>query len=44
MNAKLLNALHDLLVALGLLDRPKLQPVPVRNDDQRRPQAPRRRR
>lgn len=43
MSAKLLNALHDLLVALGLLDRPKLQPVPVR-DDQRHPQAPRRRR
>ncbi|MDM8350196.1 hypothetical protein P8H27_15050 [Pseudomonas sp. sp1636] len=44
MSAKLYNALHDLLVALGLLDRPKLQPVPVRTDDQRRPQAPRRRR
>lgn len=43
MIAKLHNALHDLLVALGLLDRPKLQPVPVR-DDERRPQAPRQRR
>ncbi|SFP82933.1 PA1414 family protein [Pseudomonas borbori] len=43
MIAKLHNALHDLLVALGLLDRPKLQPVPVR-DDERRPQGPRRRR
>ncbi|MHA6493874.1 PA1414 family protein [Pseudomonas borbori] len=44
MIAKLHNALHDLLVALGLLDRPQLQPIPVRNDDSRRPQSPRRRR
>jgi hypothetical protein len=31
MNAKLENALLDLLVALGLCERPKLQPIPVRN-------------
>ncbi|WP_256574277.1 PA1414 family protein [Pseudomonas sp. M30-35] len=44
MIAKMQNAFHDLLVALGLLDRPKLQPIPVRNDDSRRPREPRRQR
>ncbi|MEH6366923.1 MULTISPECIES: PA1414 family protein [Pseudomonas] len=44
MIAKLQNAFHDLLVALGLLDRPKLQPIPVRTDDPRRPREPRRQR
>ncbi|WP_296219674.1 PA1414 family protein [Pseudomonas sp. UBA2684] len=44
MSAKLQNALHDLLVALGLLERPKLQPIPVRSNPPREPQAPRRRR
>ena len=44
MIAKLYNALHDLLVALGLLDKPVLQPIPVRQNDPRRPQqGPRRR-
>ncbi|HLA31296.1 PA1414 family protein [Pseudomonas sp.] len=44
MIAKLHNLLHDLLAALGLLDRPKLQPIPVRHGDQDRPAArPRRR-
>jgi len=32
MNAKLHSALLDLLVALGLCERPKLQPIPVRSD------------
>ncbi len=42
MIAKLQSVLHDLLVALGLLDRPTLQPVPVRDDKDGR-QPPRRR-
>ncbi|HZX51025.1 PA1414 family protein [Pseudomonas sp. XK-1] len=42
MIAKLQSVLHDLLVALGLLDRPTLQPVPVRDDKGGR-QPPRRR-
>ncbi|WP_339524426.1 PA1414 family protein [Pseudomonas sp. EA_35y_Pfl2_R111] len=32
MSAKLQNALLDLLVALGLCERPKLQPIPVRSN------------
>lgn len=32
MHAVLHNLIQDLLAALGLLDRPKLQPVPVRDD------------
>lgn len=32
MNTKLQNALLDLLVALGLCERPKLQPIPVRSN------------
>ena len=43
MFAKLHNVLEDMLVALGLLDRPKLQPIPVRHDDPRAPTAPRQR-
>lgn len=31
MNTKLQNALFDLWVALGLCERPKLQPIPVRS-------------
>lgn len=42
MIAKLQSVLHDLLVALGLLDRPTLQPVPV-GDDKGGRQPPRRR-
>ncbi|WNW11411.1 PA1414 family protein [Pseudomonas sp. DTU_2021_1001937_2_SI_NGA_ILE_001] len=38
MNGKLQEWLHDLGVALGLIERPKLQPVPVRHDDERRRQ------
>jgi hypothetical protein len=41
MNTKLQEWLHDLGVALGLIERPKLQPIPVRSNDkhdkQRRP-------
>lgn len=44
MIAKLLNSLEDLLVALGLLERPQPQPVPVRDNPPREPRAPRRRR
>jgi hypothetical protein len=44
MNIKLLNVLEDLLVALGLRERPRLQPVPVRSNPPRDPQAPGRRR
>lgn len=44
MIAKMQNTLEDLLVALGLLERPQPQPVPVRNNPPRDPQAPRRRR
>jgi len=36
MNSKLQDWLHDLGVALGLIERPKLQPIPVRTDDERR--------
>jgi hypothetical protein len=37
MNSKLQEWLHDVGVALGLIEQPKLQPVPVRtNDDKRR--------
>ncbi|MCQ9425112.1 hypothetical protein NRB16_16455 [Pseudomonas sp. LJDD11] len=36
MNNKLQEWLHDLGVALGLIERPKLQPIPVRSDDERR--------
>lgn len=39
MNVILQNLIQDLLAALGLLDRPKLQPVPVR-DGQDRPAPP----
>ncbi|WP_255839117.1 PA1414 family protein [Pseudomonas benzenivorans] len=42
MIAKLLNALEDLLVAWGLLERP--QPVPIPSSPPRSPQAPRKRR
>ncbi|GGJ16818.1 hypothetical protein GCM10009085_08590 [Pseudomonas avellanae] len=38
MNTKLQEWLHDLGVALGLIERPKLQPIPVRADDNRRRQ------
>jgi len=43
MNAILQNLIQDLLAALGLLDRPKLQPVPVRDGKERpaRPNRPR---
>lgn len=44
MIAKLLSTLEDLLVALGLLERPQPQPIPVRGNPPRAPQAPRRRR
>lgn len=37
MIAKLNNLLHDLLTALGLLDRPKLQPIPIKTDGDRPP-------
>ena len=43
MSAKLQNALHDLLVALGLRERPKLQPIPVRHDKPGTPSKSRRR-
>ncbi|KPX81967.1 hypothetical protein ALP66_04659 [Pseudomonas amygdali pv. photiniae] len=33
MNSKLQEWLHDAGVALGLIERPKLQPIPVRADD-----------
>ncbi|MFJ4144656.1 PA1414 family protein [Pseudomonas sp. NPDC089734] len=36
MNSKLQEWLHDLGVALGLIERPKLQPIPVRAEDERR--------
>lgn len=37
MNSKLQEWLHDVGVALGLIEPPKLQPIPVRtNDDKRR--------
>ncbi|WP_133776365.1 PA1414 family protein [Pseudomonas graminis] len=37
MNSKLQEWLHDAGVALGLIEKPKLQPIPVRsNDDERR--------
>lgn len=39
MNAILQSLIQDLLAALGLLDRPKLHPVPVR-DGQNRPAPP----
>ena len=42
MNTKLQDWLHDLGVALGLIERPKLQPIPVRTDDKRRRQPQRR--
>lgn len=42
MDTKLQDWLHDLGVALGLIERPKLQPVPVRTDDKRRRQPQRR--
>ncbi|RMW22127.1 hypothetical protein ALO97_00915 [Pseudomonas syringae pv. tagetis] len=38
MNSKLQEWLHDVGVALGLIERPKLQPIPVRADDDRRRQ------
>lgn len=38
MNSKLQQWLHDLGVALGLIERPKLQPIPVRSDEQPRRQ------
>jgi hypothetical protein len=43
MNDILQNLIHDLLAALGLLDRPKLVPVPVRDDKGQpaRPSRPR---
>jgi hypothetical protein len=43
MNAILQNLIQDLLAALGLLDRPKLHPVPLRDDEPRpaRPARPR---
>ena len=44
MIAKSQSALEDLLIALGLLDRPQLQPVPVRTNTPRDPKTPRRRR
>ncbi|WP_339079224.1 PA1414 family protein [Pseudomonas sp. TMP9] len=44
MNAKLQNALHDLLVALGLREPPTLQPIPIRNDKPAPQPAGRRRR
>ncbi|HEX5844142.1 MAG TPA: PA1414 family protein [Pseudomonas sp.] len=40
MIAKLQNLLHDLLTALGLLDRPKLQPIPIKTDGKRPPVSP----
>lgn len=43
MSAKLQNVLHDLLVALGLRERPKLQPIPVRHDKPDSPSKKRRR-
>ncbi|WP_264760094.1 PA1414 family protein [Pseudomonas quasicaspiana] len=42
MDTKLQDWLHDLGVALGLIERPKLQPVPVRTGDKRRRQPQRR--
>ena len=42
MNNKLQDWLHDLGVALGLIERPKLQPIPVRTDGDKRRQCPRR--
>ncbi|WP_141230148.1 MULTISPECIES: PA1414 family protein [Pseudomonas] len=43
MDTKLQDWLHDLGVALGLIERPKLQPVPVRTDDDKRRRQPQRR-
>ncbi|SDI07407.1 hypothetical protein SAMN05216603_12070 [Pseudomonas benzenivorans] len=40
MNTKLLNVLEDLLVALGLRERPQAQPIPVRSNPPRDPRAP----
>ncbi|MEG5263885.1 PA1414 family protein [Pseudomonas sp. JDS28PS106] len=36
MNSKLQEWLHDVGVALGLIERPKPVPIPVRTDDDRR--------
>lgn len=33
-DTKLQSWLHDLGVALGLIERPKLVPIPIRNDEQ----------
>ncbi len=44
MNAKLQNALLDLLVALGLREPPTLQPIPIRSDKPASQAAGRRRR
>jgi hypothetical protein len=44
MSAKLQNVLHDLLVALGLRERPTLQPIPVRHEDPGNSSKSRRRR
>jgi hypothetical protein len=35
MIIKLKIAIHDLLVAFGLIESPRLQPVPVRAEQQR---------
>jgi len=43
MNVKLQSALLDLLVALGLCERPKLQPIPVRSNSPGSKSAPSRR-
>jgi len=43
MNAKLHDALLDLLAALGLCERPKLQPIPVRSNSPDSKSAPARR-
>jgi hypothetical protein len=42
MKEKIQNWLHDLGVALGLIE-PPLQPVPIRTDDEQRRRQPRRR-
>ena len=36
MNSKWQEWLHDVGVALGLIERPKLQPIPIRTDDDER--------
>ncbi|HEY0289025.1 MAG TPA: PA1414 family protein [Pseudomonas sp.] len=42
MNSKLQEWLHDVGVALGLIERPKLQPIPVRSNDDNKRRQPRR--